>query len=145
MSSTVELKFDISTTDPAVPLGVEVWLDSDKILDVNHVVADIPFLHTISDQPAERELKIILKNKTHEHTKVDGQGTIISDARLVVSNISFDEILLKHLFVKNSVYTHDFNGSGQQTQQEFYGEMGCNGTVSLHFSTPLYLWLLENL
>jgi hypothetical protein len=42
-------------------------------------------------------------------------------------------------------YQHDFNGTGKLTTQNFYGELGCNGTVSLKFSTPIYIWLLENM
>jgi len=47
--------------------------------------------------------------------------------------------------VKLAQYQHDFNGTGNPTIDKFYGEMGCNGTVSLKFTTPIYLWLLENM
>ena len=43
------------------------------------------------------------------------------------------------------IYRHDYNGTTDPFDDEFYGEMGCNGTVSLKFTTPIYLWLLENL
>jgi hypothetical protein len=43
------------------------------------------------------------------------------------------------------VYEHDYNGTGTLTQEKFYGQMGCNGTVSLAFCTPIYMWLLEHM
>jgi hypothetical protein len=49
------------------------------------------------------------------------------------------------MVTEQAVYTHDFNGTQQEIQDEFYSEMGCNGTVSLKFSTPIYLWLLEHM
>ena len=86
-----------------------------------------------------------MKNKTTEHTKIDEQGNIVSDACLTITNLAFDEIELKQIVVDKAVYTHDFNGTQPETQEKFYGAMGCNGTVSLQFSTPMYLWLLENM
>ena len=50
-----------------------------------------------------------------------------------------------NMFVEQAVYTHDFNGTSKATENKFYGELGCNGTVSLKFSTPMYLWLLEHM
>jgi len=49
------------------------------------------------------------------------------------------------MFTELATYTHDFNGTKELTQEKFYGVMGCNGTVSLKFATPIYLWLLENM
>jgi hypothetical protein len=96
------------------------------------------------DADAEHELRFVLKNKTAEHTKIDQDGNIVKDSWLTVSDLSFDEIQLGHIGTELAVYTHDFNGTGNQTQEKFYGTLGCNGSVSLKFTTPIYLWLLEN-
>ena len=69
----------------------------------------------------------------------------MSDARVIITDVEFNGLKLDYTFVEQAIYTHDFNGTKQQQQARFYGEMGCNGTVSLEFSTPCYLWLLENL
>jgi hypothetical protein len=71
-------------------------------------------------------------------------GEIVLDARLAIKDIEFDQIALNHIFTELSVYTHDFNGTGPQTSDKFYGEIGCNGIVELKFTTPVYIWLLEN-
>lgn len=145
MTSTVKISFNISNSDASVPLGAEVWLDDHKIFDCNHVTETIAFGHDLADDEANHELRIVMKNKTAEHTQIDVSGNIVKDTCLVIDNLCFDEIVLGHVFTDLAVYSHDFNGSQQFTQDKFFGTMGCNGTVSLKFSTPIYLWLLENM
>jgi hypothetical protein len=87
----------------------------------------------------------VLKNKTQDHTTVDEHGNIVSDAVLSIANMSVDEIKLGHMFFEQTCYHHDTNGSQLFIKDKFFGSMGCNGHVSMKFSTPLYLWLLENM
>ena len=146
MTSTVSITFNLSTTDAMAELGFEAWIDQRKFLDVDHVKETQPVTVELDDQDdAEHELRLVLKNKTAEHTQVDEQGNIITDARLLITDVAFDEIRLGHMFFEQAVYTHDFNGTGKATEDKFYGELGCNGTVSLKFATPMYLWLLEHM
>ena len=86
-----------------------------------------------------------MKGKTAEHTKLDETGNIAQDANITIKDIAFDEIELKQVFVDHAEYTHDFNGTQTATTEKFYGTMGCNGTVSLKLTTPIYLWLLESM
>ena len=37
------------------------------------------------------------------------------------------------------------NGTQPEIADNFFGIAGCNGTISFRFSTPIYLWLLENM
>ena len=146
MTSTVSITFNLSTTDAMAELGFEAWIDQRKFLDLDHVKETQPVTVELDDQDdAEHELRLVLKNKTAEHTQVDEQGNIITDARLLITDVAFDEIRLGHMFFEQAVYTHDFNGTGKATEDKFYGELGCNGTVSLKFATPMYLWLLEHM
>lgn len=145
METTVTISCEIGTTNPSIPLGIEIWLDQDKIFDLTHVTDSFTFMKNVPDNEAEHNLRFIMKNKLAEHTQIDNVGTIIKDANLTVSNIQFDNIALGQIVINNAVYTHDFNGTGLQTEQKFYGEMGCNGTVSLKFSTPMYVWMLEHM
>jgi hypothetical protein len=64
---------------------------------------------------------------------------------LSIANISFDDIKIEQLVIDQSVYHHSFNGSQAPIEDKFFGDMGCNGHVSLPFTTPIYLWLLENM
>ena len=135
----------IDTTDPAAELGMEIWLDHNKIFDVDPVTGAVDVDHEFSDQDQDHELRFVLKNKRPEHTKIDEHGNIVSDALLIIKNFRFEQIESGTLLTDLSVYAHDFNGHGPETQQKFFGEMGCNGTVTLRFSTPMYQWLLEHL
>jgi len=143
--NTITVAFTLNTTNPEAELGFEAWIDDEKFVDIAHVQDEQPVTMTMSDADGSHELRLVLKNKTQAHTQIDEQGTIVSDATLTINNLSFDEISLGYMFTELATYTHDFNGTKETTQERFHGEMGCNGTVSLKFDTPIYLWLLENM
>jgi hypothetical protein len=145
MANTVTISCTLTTTDPAAALGFEAWVNDKKFVDIDHVQAEYPILIEIPDDDGDHELKFILKNKTAEHTQVDEAGNIVTDATLSITDVAFDEIKLGHMLTQLATYTHDFNGTKDVTQDTFYGAMGCNGTVSLKFSTPVYMWLLEHM
>ena len=135
----------VDTTNSAAALGFEAWINNQKFFDSDHVQAQQQIVVEIADDDGEHELRFVLKNKTSEHTQVDGAGNIVSDARLIVTDLEFEEIALGHILTEQAVYTHNFNGTQKEIQDKFYGEMGCNGIVSLKFTTPIYLWLLEHM
>ena len=141
----MSISCQIGTTDASAALGLEVWVDDQRFFDTNHVQTTEKITIELAEDEADHELRFVMKNKTSSHTQVNESGDIVADAVLTISALSFDEIPLGHMLVEQAVYTHDFNGSGPSTQDKFYGEMGCNGTVSLKFSSPIYLWLLEHM
>ena len=145
MSNTALISCDIGTTDSTADLGIEVWLNDQKLLDLNHVPETLLFRHEISDADQDHVLKFQLKNKTAAHTEIDSENRIVKDACVTVTNLQFDGIPMGQVFFDLAVYEHDYNGTGTLTQEKFYGQMGCNGTVSLAFSTPIYMWLLEHM
>jgi hypothetical protein len=145
MTSSAKITFALDTTDATAKLGFEAWIDDHKFYDTDHVAGLEHISVDISDADAEHDLRFVLKNKTTEHTKIDEQGNIVADPRLKITGIAFDEIQLGHMVTEQATYEHDFNGTGQLVKDKFYGEIGCNGTVSLKFSSPIYLWLLEHM
>jgi hypothetical protein len=145
MTQTSKITFTLDTTEITAKLGFEAWINDHKFYDTDHVTGSEHIAVDICDDDAEHDLRFVLKNKIAEHTCVDVDGNIITDARLRITDMAFDEIQLGHMFVEQAVYNHNFNGTGLPTQDKFYGEMGCNGTVSLKFATPIYLWLLEHM
>ena len=145
MSNTASISCDIGTTDSTADLGIEVWLNDQKLLDLNHVQETLNFRHEIGDADQDYILKFRLKNKTAAHTEIDSENCIVKDACVTVINLQFDGIPLGQVFFDLAVYEHDYNGTGTLIQEKFYGQMGCNGTVSLAFSTPIYMWLLEHM
>jgi hypothetical protein len=143
--STTCVSFDISSSDFLAALGLEAWIDDTEIFRCDHVQQAQTITFDLPNDDGDHELRLILKNKTGEHTQIDQNGTIVKDAVLTVDNLKFDEIDLGQIFSEHAVYTHNFNGFSAQIQDKFWGTMGCNGTVSLKFSTPVYIWLLENM
>jgi hypothetical protein len=142
---TIRFNCVISSTDITVPLGMEIWLDDQKFFDRDHVDNAYPVEYEMPDDDGDHELRFVLKHKLSDHTQVDSDGNIVSDVTATVSDIRFDDIDCQYLTTKLAEYQHDFNGTDKTNTHKFYGEMGCNGTVSLKFTTPIYLWLLENM
>jgi hypothetical protein len=145
MAGLVKLACVISSLDPTAAVGLEIWLDDTQIYNTEHVADTINFEYDFVDTDGDRQLRFVMKNKTQAHTTIDADGNILSDCRICIENLSFDEIQLRQIFLDHAVYEHDFNGTTDKIQDRFYGEMGCNGTVTLVFTTPVYLWLLENM
>ena len=141
----ITVKFDLTSSDYAAALGFDVLLDDKVLLSIEHVKEATPVSVEIDDDEGKHEFKFVMKNKTQEHPVVDENSNIIKDAMLSIANVTFDEIKLGHMFVEQSVYHHSFNGSQAPVEDKFFGDMGCNGYVSLQFTTPIYLWLLENI
>ena len=142
---SVKFSCVVAPSDTAVPLGCEIWIDDVCVFDQNHVTEPTAVVHEFSIADGEHALRITLKNKLPEHTQLDDQGNIVSDAMLGVTEISFVEIDCTQTVHDMAVYRHNFNGTAPAIEDGFFGDMGCNGTVELKFTTPLYLWLLENM
>ena len=154
---TVKLEFDVGTTDAECKLGVKVMLDNNIIYNNSHVTEIDHVTHDINDQDAEHELTIELYGKLPEHTEIDTAGNIVKDALITVENFKIDDIDISSILTHfpNQLYSdvptniiqycHDFNGTQPAVVDRFHGSLGCNGTVTLKFTTPIYLWLLENM
>jgi hypothetical protein len=145
VENTVKISCAIGTTNNAVALGLEIWMDNQQIFNKDWITEAETFSYELPDHDAEHEMRFIMKNKTADHTKLDESGSIIEDACLTISDLSFDEIVLGNMVTEQAVYTHDFNGTGKAVENKFFGILGCNGSVSLKFTTPAYIWFLENM
>jgi hypothetical protein len=137
--------FEISTTDSAAELGIRVYLNGTTVHENSHVKKSYNFSHAIIDSEGEHELAIEMFGKLPSHTTIDEDSNILKDAMLTVKNVEFDGIDVSNIVQVVGEYHHDFNGTQAPTVQKFYNNLGCNGTVKLKFSTPVYLWLLENM
>jgi len=114
----------------------------------NRVLSLAPELITFDFDDIENSdhvLEIIMSGKQLDHTVLDNTGSIVKDRLIQISNVSLDKIDLGQLFLDRAEYTHNFNGTAKTTQDRFFGDMGCNGIVRLEFTSPVYLWLLENM
>ena len=140
------IEFDISSTDAAAALGIQVWVDDLCIHQHSHVTNPYQFHYEINDdEEKSHRLKIVLTGKTAAHTQLDADGNIVKDAMLSIRNMAFDGINIDKMVYKLATDQHDFNGTQPQCSDEFFGDIGCNGSVELEFTTPSYLWLLEHM
>ena len=139
---TVELAFNLTSTDYSAELGFCVTLDNNTIIDIPHVDKETPINVKMQVDDGEHDLKFTMRNKTENHTTVDENNNIVTDARLIIDNFILDQIELKNNFTENTVYYHDFNGTAKPIKDKFYGDIGCNGTVVFKFESPIYIWFL---
>lgn len=155
--NTVKLEFDISTTDADCKLGVKVALDNNIIYDNAHVTQTDHVAHDVDDQDGDHVLTIELYGKLPQHTEIDSQGNIIKDVMIAIENFKIDDLDISSILTTYPTrlyadvpthiiqYCHDYNGTQSRVVEPFHSHMGCNGTVTLKFTTPIYLWLLENM
>lgn len=140
------LEFDIVPSNVQQPLGMEVWVNAQCLLDHNQVTSTLHVTHEFDDEIEQpHTVKIVLKNKTTQHTQVNEKLEIISDSLIEVNNFKIDNIDIDQVVREQAVYSHSFNSASEHSDHKFYNTLGCNGTVSLKFTTPAYLWLLENM
>ena len=143
--NTVKFSCAVQPTDATIPLNFEVLLDNVCVYQLCPVTQSTPIEIEIPEDPAQHRLQLRMSGKTRRHTRLDVEGNIVQDACLKIFNMCFDHIDITDLLPQTAVYHHDFNGTSTPTQDRFYELMGCNGSVDIEFSTPIYLWLLENM
>lgn len=143
--ASVTFSCDISAPLDA-NLRLEVFCDGESaaVFEPAHTHE---FTYTFADSVdlTDHKIEFVMTGKTQDHTQVDDAGNIISDCLIYIKNKRFEHIDVDYAFDSHAVYTHDFNGTADLIQDTFAGIMGCNGRVKFEFSTPIYLWMLENL
>lgn len=145
MSDQIKISCTVDSTDYSVPLGMRISLDNVVVYENSHVSHETQIQHDLADDDGEHELTFELFGKTHEHTQIDDAGNIVSDAMLSVKDIQIDGMDINYLVHTMTVYHHDFNGTQAPQQNKFFGSMGCNGSAKFKFTTPIYIWFLENM
>jgi len=145
MSQEITIKFTVASTDYSIPLGMRISADGAVFYENAHVNSETLIQHQLSDDDGKHELVFEMFGKRPDHTKIDQDGNITSDGMLSISGIEMDDIDINQIFQFQAVYHHNFNDTQSSVEDKFYGHMGCNGTVKFKFSTPMYLWLLENM
>jgi hypothetical protein len=142
----LSIELDISSTDAAAALGIQVWVDDLCVHQHIHVSENYHVQYEINDDEEKSHLlKIVMTGKTAAHTQLDADGNIVKDVMLSIRNIAIDGINIDKLVHRLATYQHNFNGTQPQCSDKFFGFMGCNGSVTLEFTTPGHLWLLEHM
>jgi hypothetical protein len=139
----VDFSCKIKSSNPGVKLAVEIWLDNNLLQTIDWV-QDNQINQSIDPSDGPHQLRWVLKNKLPDHTSVV-DGKIVNDVLISITDFVIEDIACDQVLHKLARYQHDFNGTGPVTQEGFWGTMGCNGSVVLEFSSPIYLWLLEHM
>jgi hypothetical protein len=137
---------------------LEVWSTHWDKLPISEIAGTedkptiIDFEHTL-EEGKEYTLRIMRSGKDVKQTVVEN-GKIAKDQLLHIKSIEIDEIDIGAL-VYEGIYTPEYP-EPWATQQQSAGvdlpvsfknvtTIGHNGVWELKFSSPFYMWLLENL
>lgn len=114
------------------------WCDNQNH-EITYIMDD-----EIDDVLSAHRFSIEMTGKNYSHTKIDNQGNRLSDCYFVIERLVFDDIDVTEEFCNGqSKYRHDNNGTSESFDDDFFGIIGCNGTVMLDFKTPLHIWMLD--
>jgi hypothetical protein len=142
--STATLSFHVAAT--GTDLRLVVRLDDTVIYDGYPVNEPVLISHEFADNDDQNHVLVFeMRGKMPGHTQMSDTGDILNDRVIKISDVTFDDIELGHMFIEQSRYYHNNNDSTEPVVEQFYGTMGCNGRVEMRFTTPIYLWLLENM
>ena len=124
-----------------------VWLD-DHVVIQSEIASKseqiINFERRITE--GAHELKIRLENKTDTDTVI-GNDEVVKDMLLNISDITVDDISLGNLlWSAEYILDRPQQYQGQTiTKLDNCVNLGWNGTYVLKFTSPFYIWLLEQL
>ena len=126
---------------------------NDKISGTEDKPDVIEFEHEC-DEGKEHVLTIKRSGKTPRQTVINAKGDILKDQLLEIKRMEIDEIDIGAL-IYEGVYTPNYpepwatqqKEAGHELKESFtnVSKMGHNGTWSLKFESPFYMWLLDNL
>jgi hypothetical protein len=145
---TVKFSCNLNISTPEKPLDFKILLDDTPIYEIVTEQQSYEFSYDIPEDNESHVIKFIMDGKTDRHTVIDENNNIVESAQVEINNVSLEDIDLTDLFLGKTdlaVYTHNGNGYSDETTETFDFCMGCNGTAEFAFSTPIYLWLLENM
>jgi len=142
----MHLELDISANADCTEIRLEVYVNDTNIFQTTAQQKIQTIIYDIDESPADHELKLVMSGKTSDHTMINDNGQITSDIFFIVNRLEFEELDMKEMFCqgRRSRHRHNFNSTQPEFDDEFYGNLGCNGIVTIPFSTPIYLWLANN-
>lgn len=140
---TLSFKIKLGSTHwdklPAYTISVDNDLVSEGQCNNESI---IDFDHELSD--GEHELRIQLVNKTNKDCVQNEEKTeILRDMQLHIQEIYIDNIDLGHIKHGCSEFIPD--DKNQHETLKACVDLGWNGTYVLKFTSPFYIWLLENM
>lgn len=129
---TFKLEFIASS---ARALSVDILIDKQCYFSGSSgddmVAVDIAYDETIVTQHV---VEIVINGKRKLIDTLDDSDTVLEIKKLNFNNIDVLPMI-------KGKYIHNFNGFGEQTEEEFNTMIGCDGVLSFGFYTPLSYWV----
>jgi hypothetical protein len=149
MSDTEKLHFKIGLAGsywnkrPVYSISVNdvVAIDKTEVTTVSDEEFFVEFDVDVPEGPAV--LKIRLENKHWQDTVQNEEKTeILKDMLLHIKSVEIDEIDLANMIYTKTEFVGD---DADRPVLDKCIDLGWNGTWSLPFESPFYIWLLENI
>jgi len=154
----LKFKLELHATMWDLPPVAEILIDDKSYFKGNITGTEqkptlVEFEHEFEE---EKDYRLIIKRsgKDKNQTVINDKGDLLKDQLLNIKSIDIDEIELGAL-VYEGIYTPDYpepwatqqRETGVELQESFKNvtKMGHNGTWQFKFTSPFYMWLLENL
>jgi hypothetical protein len=119
------------------PLHLTVRLDGQIQYDQAVICAET-FEYSLPDTDGVHSLEFELSGKTDQHTLLNDQGQIDRNSCVSIRNFKFNDVAVNNLLYKVAAYQHNIT-------EPFNGSLGYNGRARVEFTTPVDMWLFENL
>jgi hypothetical protein len=138
----MNLQLEFSANKNCEDVFLEIYCDNKKLIKSSAQYATQTISLDIDEVQADHVLTLVMSGKNASHTKIDDQEQMVDDVYFLIQKLEFEQLDMKEIFCLGyPCYTHSFNSADPVFVDEFYGQLGCNGTVELCFSTPIFLWL----
>ena len=140
----VDLEMDVwkDTQDPRVVVKVDEIVLFDDVLKEDKVIKESIEI----EEDTHHSLSVKFYNKQLDDTVVNSDGEIEQDLMLTIKNIKFDGIDLGMIpYNKGILYPNQSNPYAPRGAVKNITNIGWNGVWEMHFSSPTYIWLLENM
>jgi hypothetical protein len=142
----MKLDLEFSASADCEDISIAIYINNSLLFDATAKQATQSVTCELSEEPGDHVLTLVMSGKNHTHTTIDDTGKIISDVYVNIDKLEFEELDMKEIYcLGKPCYTHSFNSTQPEFLDEFYGIVGCNGTVKIEFSTPIHLWLLDHI
>jgi hypothetical protein len=148
---TVNIKLDLSiithdavSEHPFVNISLNGFPQFGEICEKDTLVE----IDVEIEDDAENFLTIEYHNKNAKQDVVLGEdGMPVADKRIEINSISFDDIELDffQLTDPDTFKYEPIDSEGYETTGFDASKLTWNGKTTLRFTTPVYIWLLENL
>ena len=145
---SINIKFSLEPTWFNNIPKIKVAINNTILLDTQ-LEEKLDFDQTVELSDNEsHQLAFTLYDKTSNDTEILEDGTIKQDTLVTLSQLQLENVdLTDTMSLHNDIfyYEHDTNGTAQLEKHTLYNTLGCNGTATINFTTPFYIWSLENL